>query len=98
MKVSAKNVQVDFHALLMQDRPTFGALSNRALCHLYSVANITKSLSEKKYSNKKHFLVYGENPYHTISIYRRMFIIEISYNFLYEWNCMKRSFPFLRIV
>ena len=47
---------------------------------------------------KNNFLVYGENTYHTISIYGKMLIIEFSYNFLYVWNCMKRNFPFMRIV
>ena len=45
---------------------------------------------------KNNFLVYGENTYHTISIYGKMLIIEFSYNFLYVWNCMKlyeKKFP-----
>ena len=36
----------------MQDRPTFGALSNQGLCHLFSVANRTQNFSEKKIRNK----------------------------------------------
>ena len=32
----------------MQDRPTFGVLSNQGLCHLCSVANTTKNFSETK--------------------------------------------------
>ena len=68
----------------MQDRPTFGALSNQGLCHLCSVANTTENLSEIKFTNKKQrFFVYGENTYHTISIYGKILIIEFSYNFLY---------------
>ena len=62
----------------MQDRPTFGVLSNQGLCHL--------SKFRKKKSN---FLVYGKTRYHTIFIYGKMLIIEFSYNFLYVWNCMK---------
>ena len=41
---------------------------------------------------KNNFLVYGENTYHTISIYGKLLIIEFSYNFLYIWNCMKCAF------
>ena len=39
----------------MQDRPTFGALSNQGLCHLCSVANTTENLSENEFTNKKQF-------------------------------------------
>ena len=47
-------------------------------------------------ATKNNFLVYEENPYHTISIYGKMFIVEISRNFLYVWNCMElyeKKFP-----
>ena len=37
----------------MQDRPTFGALSNEGLCHLFSVANRTQNVLENKIRNKK---------------------------------------------
>ena len=37
----------------MQDRPTFGDLSNQGLYHLCSVANTTKNLSENVLTNKK---------------------------------------------
>ena len=46
----------------MQDRPTFGALSNQGLCHLCSVANRTKSLSENKCSNKKQLFGLRRKP------------------------------------
>ena len=74
----------------MQDRPTFGVLSNQGLCHLCSVATTTKNFSETKFRKKK-INIFGlwENAYHTIFIYRKMLIIEFSYNFLYVWNCMK---------
>ena len=32
-------IQVIFYALKMQDRPTFGVLSNQCLSHICSVAN-----------------------------------------------------------
>ena len=74
----------------MQDRPTFGVLSNQGLCHLCSVATTTENFSETKFRKKKSkFLVYGKTHYHTIFIYGKMFIIEFSYNFLCVWNCMK---------
>ena len=47
----------------MQDRPTFGALSNQGLCHLCSVATTTENFSENKFRKKKSkFLVYGKSP------------------------------------
>ena len=47
----------------MQDRPTFGVLSNQGLCDLCSVANSTKNFSETKFWKKKSkFLVYGKTP------------------------------------
>ena len=74
----------------MQDRPTFGVLSNQGLCHLCSAATTTENFSETKFRKKKSkFLVYGKNTYHTVFIYGKMLIIEFSYNFLYVWNCMK---------
>ena len=74
----------------MQDRPTFGVLSNQGLCHLCSVATTTENFSETKIRKKKSkFLVYGKTHYHTIFIYGKMLIIEFSYNFLYVWICMK---------
>ena len=42
------------------------------------------------------FSIYDKNVSHTISIYRKMFIIEISCNFLYVWSCMEfydKKFP-----
>ena len=65
----------------MQDRPTFAR------------PKICQKINIRK---KNNFLVYGENTYHTISIYGKMLIIEFSYNFLYVWNCMKlyeKKFP-----
>ena len=63
----------------MQDRPTFGALSNQGLSHLCLVANTTKNLTENKFTNKKQFfglwrkhLSYifrlWENVYHRVFI------------------------------
>ena len=80
----------------MQDNPTFGALSNEGLCHLCSVANRTQNFLENEIRNKNNFLVFGKNTYHTISIYGKVFIVAISYNFLYIWNCMEwyeKKFP-----
>ena len=45
----------------MQDRPTFGVLSNQGLCHLCSVATTTENFSETKFRKKKSkFFVYGK--------------------------------------
>ena len=88
--IKNSHIQVVFYALSMQDRPTFGVLSNQGLCHLCSVATTTENFSETKFRKKKSkFLVYGKTHYHTIFIYGKMLIIEFSYNFLYVWNCMK---------
>ena len=74
----------------MQDRPTCGVLSNQGLCHLCSVANTTESFSETKFRKKKSkFFGLWRNTFHTIFIYGKMFIIEISYNVLYVWHCME---------
>ena len=73
----------------MQDRPTFGVLSNQGLCHLCSVATTTENFSETKFRKKNQNFWFMENTYHTIFIYGKMLIIEFSYNFLYVWNCMK---------
>ena len=84
----------------MQDRPTFGVLSNQPLCHLCSAANTTENFSEINLERKKNFGIW-KNTYHTIFIYEKMFIIEISYNVLYVctydvvWNCMTRSFSYM---
>ena len=40
-----------------------------------------KSVRKINSETKNIFLVYEENTYHTISIYEKMFILEISYNF-----------------
>ena len=88
--VKDSHIQVVFYALSMQDRLTFGVLSNQGLCHLCSVATTTENHSETKFRKKKSkFLVYGKTHYHTIFIYGKMRVIEFSYNFLYVWNCMK---------
>ena len=72
-------IQVVFYALKMQHRPTFGALSNQGLYHLFLVANTTESFSETKFRKKnqnfwfmeKH-LSYkfhiGKNVYHRVFI------------------------------
>ena len=39
----------------MQDRLTFGPLSNQGLYHLCSVANTTENFSENIFKNKNHF-------------------------------------------
>ena len=45
----------------MQDRPTFGPLSNQGLCHLSQAQ--PKKFSETKFRKKKSkFLVYGKTP------------------------------------
>ena len=55
VKDSSKTIQVVFYAMLMQDQPTFGDLSNQGLCCLCSVANRTQNFSESKSRNKKQF-------------------------------------------
>ena len=79
MKDTSKTIQVVFDALYMQDRPTFGAMSNQGLCHLCSVANRIENMSENKITNKKQlfglwrkYLSYNfhfwENAYHRVFI------------------------------
>ena len=63
----------------MQDRPTFGVLSNQGFCHLSSVATTTENFSETKFRKKKSkFLVYGKTPIIQFSymknVYHRVFI------------------------
>ena len=83
----------------MQDRPTFGALSNQGLCHLCSVANTTENLSENKFPNKiqlfglwRKYLSYNfhlwENAYHRVFLLTsvRMELYEKKF-FIYE-KCM----------
>ena len=74
----------------MQDRRTFGVLSNQGLCNLCPVATTTENFSKTTFRKKK-IKIFGlwENTYHTTFIYGKMLIIEFSYNFLYVWNCMK---------
>ena len=62
----------------MQDRPTFGALSNQGLCHPCSIENTTKNLSENKFSNKKQLF----------GLWRK----QLSYNFLLGENVFYRAF------
>ena len=58
----------------MQDRPTFGVLSNQGLCHLCSVATTTENL-ERKIQN---FLFMGKHLSYNFHIwknaYHRVFI------------------------
>ena len=83
----------------MQDRPTFGTLSNQGHCNLCSIAITTENLSENKFTNKKQFfgswrkyLSYSfhlwENAYHRVFIQFsvRMELNETKFP-IYE-NCM----------
>ena len=75
-----------------KERPTFGALSNQGLCHLCSAANTTEIFFRNRFRKKtSNFLVLWKNTYHTIFIYGKMFIIEVSYN-------LTRSFSYMEIV
>ena len=80
----------------MQDRPTFGVLSNQGLGHLCSVANTTESFSETKFRKKnQHFLVYGKTPiiqfsYMEKCLSQRFHTMFCTYGIV--WNCMTRSF------
>ena len=65
-----------------KDRSTFGGFNNQGLCHLCLAANTPENCSEINLEKK---ISYN----HTIFIYGKMFIIEISYNFLYVWHCME---------
>ena len=74
----------------MQDRPTFGVLSNQGLLSLVFGCNYNRKFFRNQILKEK-IKIFGfwENTYHTIFIYGKMLIIEFSYNFLYVWNCMK---------
>ena len=63
----------------MQDRPTFGVLSNQGLCHLCSVATTTENFSEKNLERKnQNFLFMGKHLSYNFHIgknaYHRVFI------------------------
>ena len=74
----------------MQDRPTFGVLSNQGLLSLVFGCNYNRKFFRNQILKEK-IKIFGlwENTYHTIFIYGKILIIEFSYNFLYVWNCMK---------
>ena len=72
-----------------KDRPIFAALSNQGLCHLCLAANTTENFSEVNLERKNQTFWFMEKNRHTIFIYGKMIIIEISYNFLYVWLCME---------
>ena len=63
--VKDSHIQVVFYAFSMQDRPTFGVLSNQGFCHLCSVANTTENFQklnlERKQQNfwfmEKHIII-----------------------------------------
>ena len=60
--------------------------------------NVICAAFEKKFPKTVYHTIsmYGKNVCHTIYIYAKMFIIEISYNFLYVWKCMEmydKKFP-----
>ena len=62
----------------MQDRPTFGVLSNQGLCHLCSVANTTENFQKLNLERKnQNFWFMG---------------IHLSYNFHIWKNAYHRVF------
>ena len=83
----------------MQDRPTFGVLSNQGHCHLCSVATTTENFSERKNQNfwfmGKH-LSYNfhiwKNAYHRVFIQFSVRMELYDKKFLIYGNCMIRSF------
>ena len=62
----------------MQNRPTFGALSNQGLCQLCSFATTTENFSENKLRNKSNFWFMGKHLSYNFHIwknaYHRVFI------------------------
>ena len=62
----------------MQDRPTFGALSNQGLCHLCWAANTTEIFSETKFRKKNQTFWFMEK--------------HLSYNFHIWKNAYHRVF------
>ena len=78
--VKDSQIQVVFYALSMQDRPTFGVLSNQGLCHLSLVATTTENFSESKFRKKKNkiFFCFWKNT--------------LSYNFHIWKNAYHRVF------
>ena len=65
--------------IFLQDRPTFGALSNQGFSNLCSVANTMENLSENEFTNKKqHFCLwrkYLSYNFHLLeNAYNRVFI------------------------
>ena len=87
----------------MQDRPTFGVLSNQGLCHLCSVATTTENFSETKFTKKNQYfwfmgkhLSYNfhiwKNAYHRVFIQFSVRMELYDKKFLIYGNCMIRSF------
>ena len=66
------------YALKMQDRLTFGVLSNQALCHLCSAANTTENFSEINLERKNQKFWFMEK--------------HLSYNFHLWKNVYHRDF------
>ena len=62
--VNYSHIQVVFYALSMQDRATFGVLSNQGLCHLCSVANTTENFQKLNLERKNQNFWFMEK--HTI--------------------------------
>ena len=66
-------------------------LVNQGLCYLRSVTNTTQNFSDIKFEKKNKNFGLWKTTCHSIFFCRKMFIIEISYNFLYVWlwHCME---------
>ena len=73
----------------MQDRPTFGVLSNQVFVTRDRLQTQPKTFQKLNLERNNQFFGLWKNTYHTIFIYGKMFIIEISYNVLYVWHCME---------
>ena len=111
--VKDSHIQVIFYALSMQDRPTFGVLSNQGVCHLCSVATTTENFSETKFRKKKnkifclwkHTLSYNfhiwKNAYHRVFIQFsvRMELYEIVWQEVsHIWKLYDKKFWSTRVV
>ena len=61
---------------------------SQGVCHLRLVTNTTQ-LFFKNGFKKNHLFRSWKNTCHIIFIFAKMLVVEISYIFLYVWNCMK---------
>ena len=61
---------------------------SQGVFHLHLVTNITQHFFKNGFKKNQLFRSW-KNTCHIIFIFGKMLVVEISYIFLYVWNCMK---------